>query len=80
MIFSNEPQPITFLTPFVAYASPDKRFSIDELKSRMSSEKNYLIWHKRHWRTYLYGLNDLNANYKLRLIKQLPDSLIFEIE
>jgi len=79
-IFSNEPLAIIFLTPVVAYMSPPKRISIEEFRTEMLPAKNYLVWHKRHWRTYLYDLKELNSLFRLKLVEQLPDSLIFEME
>lgn len=80
-VFSNEPYPVYLHSGIIARMSPTRHGGFDKFRELMSDEeKNYLVWYKRNWRKYLYDLKEINENFRLKLIKHLPDALILEIQ
>ena len=79
-IFSNEPFAIYFQCGFGARLSP-RLGDMENFKRQMSSEKqNYLVWHFNHWRTYLYGFEEISSQFKLKPLAQLPDGVVFVMD
>ncbi|MFZ0034800.1 MAG: hypothetical protein WAK60_07425, partial [Sedimentisphaerales bacterium] len=80
-IFSNEPHALVFLAAANAEMAPARRFGIEDFKKQIASgRKSYLVWFYRHWRTYLYNLEELNSMVKLKPVAQFPDGVVYEIQ
>lgn len=81
-IFSNEPYALVFLAGVNADIIPNRRFGLEDFKNQISSNrKNYLVWfYRQHWRTQLYNLEELNSEFKLKLVAKLPDGTVYEIQ
>jgi len=80
-VFSNEPDGLFFLDGIEAKYSPRCSADIVKFKKLMASpQKNYLVWYLPNGRKYLYDPKELNAVFRLTLIKQFPDGLIFAME
>jgi hypothetical protein len=79
-IFSNEPFAIYVICGFEARLSP-RHGDMENFKRQMSSEQpNYLVWFNKHWRKYLYNLEELNSQFKLIPLETLPDGAVFIME
>jgi len=80
-VFSNEPHAVHFLTGYAIRMSPRRGSSIKKLKKEMLlKEKNYLIWYCKHWRQYLYNLNELSSMFKLEQVAQFRDGTVFRMQ
>jgi len=80
-IFSNEPTPLVFLAGVNAEITPSRRSGTEDFKKQLlSNKKNYLVWYYRNWRTHLYNFEELNSMIKLKLVTQLPDGAVYEIQ
>lgn len=80
-LFSNEPFPLALWSGLSIKITPNRLSGLENFRRQiLSSRKSYLLWHYRHWRTHLYNLEELNAQFKLKPIAKLPDGVVFEIQ
>lgn len=80
-VFSNEPHAVFFLSGHQTRISPRRTVKIEKFIDYLNPQgTNYLIWFKRHWRTYLYNLKELDSMFRFRLVKQMPDGLVLTME